>query len=160
MVRFTAVPFAAVLAGIGVGSIPRPGFVRSPWVAWAAALVTVLVPLQPRLMGTTLSPIVSSDSYALARWTADRYDVADVGLAGPELEPFTLWIVGLRRPLDPDPAVVLLPFSTRWADWPLGPTSEHYLLVSGNRLVARYAARHGVELVRRQRSAALFEREG
>ena len=147
-----------MLAGIGVGSIPRPGVVRSPWVAWGAALVTLSVPLQPRPMGATRSPIVSRDSYALARWTADRYDVADVGVAAPDLEPFTLWIAGLRRALDPDPAIALLPFSTRWSAWPEGDTTEHYLLVSGNRLVARYAARPGVALVRRQGSAALFER--
>ena len=155
---FTAVPLAAVVAGIGVGMINVPRWARSRAVAFGAAVVTVLVPLQPRTMANTRYPVVSRDAYDLAIWAGDRHDVTDIGLAGPDLEPFTLWIAGLRRPLDPDPAIVLLPFSTRWNAWPKGDTTEHYLLVSGKRLVARYAHRPGVKLVRRQGHAALFKR--
>ncbi len=156
---FTAVPLAAVVAGVGVGSILRPAMLRSRVVALGAAFVMVIVPWQPRMMGTTRQPIVSADGYALARWAATWYNTTDIGLAGPELEPFTLWIAGLRRPLDSDAVMEeLVPRATRWADWPTGDTKEHYLLVSGNRLVARYAHRPGVKLVRRQGSAALFKR--
>ena len=156
---FTAIPLAAVVAGIGVGSLVPPLTLRSRVVALGAAFVTVLVPWQPRMMGTTRQAIVSADGYALARWAAARYNTTDIGLAGPELEPFTLWIAGLRRPLDSDAVMEeLVPRAKRWADWPTGNTTEHYLLVSGNRLVARYAHRPGVTLVRRHGSAALFKR--
>ena len=156
---FTAVPLAAVVAGIGVGSMLRPAMWRSRVVALGAAFVMVIVPWQPRMMGTTRQPIVSADGYALARWAASRYNTTDIGLAGPELEPFTLWIAGLRRPLDTDAVMEeLVPRAKRWADWPIGDTKEKYLLVSGNRLVRRYAHRSGVKMVRRQGDAALFKR--
>ena len=155
---FTSVPFAAVIAGVGIGALPKPQWAQSRTVAALVAAITVMLPWQPRIMSNTRYPVVSHEAYDLARWAADHYDVTDIGVVGPDLEPFFLWIDGLRRPLDPDPGVALLPVSTHWADWPLGPEKEHLLLVSGRRSVARYRARPNVTLVRQQGDAALFKR--
>ena len=156
---FAAVPFAAVIAGSGVAALVPMGGVRTRAFAVAAAIVTMVVPFQPRILALTRTPIVSADGYALARWAGLRFDPTDIGLAGPGLEPYVLWWAGIRRPIPVDPNDhAEVPTFTRWADWPARGPATRYLLVSGRELADRYAQRPGVRLVRRLGTAALFER--
>lgn len=155
---FTAVPFAAAVGGIAVAAAIRSRTMVSA-LTIGALMLTAFIPLQPRTMNATRAPLVSHDGYALARWVAQHYDVTDVGLAGRELEPFTLWYIGLRRPVVSGADIAMLvPRSTRWEAWPAGDRPEHYLLVTGPRFIEIYSARPGVTLVRRQGTAALLER--
>lgn len=190
---YSAIPFAAVLAGVAVGwaidgrvpAKPRGhDRVRAKdggvgIVLLATGLTVLAVASRPMARSGVAVPLVSRDATELADWAHDNLDVQDVGIAGPGLEPYTLWFAALLRPVPPDPpnldastAVALYlrgpapassPVtlaSTRWSAWPQGPSTERYLLISGLPEVRAYLRRPGVSLLRQQGTAAILERSG
>lgn len=188
---YSAVPFVAVLGAAAVGwaferrANRRPGSATQPTertrslgIALTITSVAVLaVASRPKPLTGAAVPLVSRDASVLGSWARHHLDVRAVGIAGPGLEPYTLWFAALLRPIPSDPtgldastavatylrgeAAANTPItlaSTRWASWPEGSSTERYLLVSGLPLIDDYLTRTGVTVLRRRGNAAILRR--
>ena len=179
---YSAVPLVAVLAAVAVGWAFERRATRTPVRPTLALVVTVVAVLavssRPKPLSGVAVPLVSRDATTLGTWAREHLDVLRVGVVGPGLEPYTLWFSALLRPVPTDPAGLdastavatylrgdapantpLTLASTRWSAWPLGPSTEKYLLVSGLPFVNQYLARPGVRVLRRRGDAAILVRK-
>lgn len=196
---YSALPFGAVLAGVAVGwaferrdPTPRRAHAgpfgqaavasrrsRTGLMLGATAIAVLAVASRPQPLSGVAVPLVTRDAAELGSWARTHLDVRTVGIAGPGLEPYTLWFAALLRPIPADPpnldastavagylrgsapdGTPITLASTRWAAWPEGPSTEAYLLVSGLPLLNGYLGRPGVTVVRRQGNAAILKRSG
>lgn len=174
---YSAVPFGAAAGAVALAAAFQTTSRGRSRVAFVlSSIVLLAVASRPKPLSGVSTQVAQRDAYELTRWAAHHLPSGSVGIVGPGLEPYTLWNAALWSPTDtPRDAsgfYTLIDYlaggtglgalsggrSVRWADWPAGTTTEEYLLASGDGFAARYGARVGVAVVRRNGHAVLFRR--